>query len=194
MCVCVLSLHIHACIRLCVCVCLSVNRLVCAVIQNSCLSQSHMFSITMTNQLTSHFRAHIHTHALTLSLRHINTPQMQGAAHMRADRAAWWEMDNTQAQKHGPVCIPIGGTVCSLWWVTRLADILHLSIPTQQPIYWNCAVTLLIKQTFSVWDVRCYSVMGSVVQGEAVLVWVCGYVWCVSHVDFKGMWPHSSKE
>ncbi len=98
---------------------------------------------------------------------------------MHTHSEAWWEMDNAQAQKHGPpsvspqerLFVPYDG-----WhgWLTLS------SIPTQQPICWVCVVTLLIKHTFSLLCVRCHSLMSSLVQGNAVLDCVCA---CVEVMD-----------
>lgn len=76
-----------ACARVCVC-----TSVLCAVIQNSCLSQSHMFPITMTNQLTSHFP---HSH---LGPPH-TCNELQ--TYMHTDRKARWEMDEALVQKCG---------------------------------------------------------------------------------------------
>ncbi len=67
----VLMLYVY--IRsVCVCVCVCA-LLLCAVNQISCLSQSHMFPITMTNQLTSHFPTHTCTVTHLRSSTHAHT-------------------------------------------------------------------------------------------------------------------------
>lgn len=117
-----------------------------------------------------------------------NSSYIQGAQHMHTTRKAWWEMDNAWVQKCRPQPFPHRRDSVRY---DRWHDWLTLSsIPTQHPIYWNCVVTLLIKQTLSARCVHFHSLMGPLVQGNVHVCIFCMYCMSVmcAWTCTKDMW------